>query len=445
MSELPNGWAEARLDMVSDINPGRLAGLEPDQQISFVPMPAVSDTEGEILSPSSRPYGEVSKGYTQFQEGDVIFAKITPCMENGKIAVARALENGVACGSTEFHVLRPLGGISPDYFWRFLRQRSYRVQAEASMTGAVGQRRVPAEFLRTTQMPLPPLCEQKRIVAKIDSLSVKSKRANDHLNHIPRLAEKYKQAVLPAAFRGDFSPGLDREQFENHSLASVTALTFYGPRIAKEAYVADGIPTLRTTDIAEWGRVVPKDPPHVSVSEAEFSKWRFEAGDLMVTRTGATIGKCAVYEDDMGPALPSAYLIPVRLHRREIDPRFAVLFLLSSAGQRQLLDGRTAVAQPNINADAIISLRLPLPPIAEQQSIVKKVDRLFLWVDRLASEAVSARRLIDNLDQAVLAKAFRGELVSQDPSDEPAAELLKRIAAGRADAPKAKRSRSRKE
>jgi type I restriction enzyme, S subunit len=159
MSELPKGWADTTLGDCAVFNPRHDADVLSSTLVSFVPMPAVSDTEGKIVNPSIRPFSEVAKGYTHFQEGDVIFAKITPCMENGKIAVARELENGLACGSTEFHVLRPLADISADYIWRFLRQQSFRGDAEASMTGAVGQRRVPADFLKNSRIPLPPLSE----------------------------------------------------------------------------------------------------------------------------------------------------------------------------------------------------------------------------------------------------------------------------------------------
>src|SRR5437899_281775 len=99
MSALPAGWEDTTLEECAAFNPRHDATVSLDTQVSFIPMPAVSDVEGEIVTPTSRPFSEVAKGYTQFQKGDVIFAKITPCMENGKIAVARSLESGVACGS----------------------------------------------------------------------------------------------------------------------------------------------------------------------------------------------------------------------------------------------------------------------------------------------------------------------------------------------------------
>lgn len=205
MSGLPQGWQDAAIEELVIVNPKRDRDISPDVEISFVPMPAVNDVTGEIENPQPRCFSEVSKGYTHFRSGDVIFAKITPCMENGKIAVARELTNGIACGSTEFHVLRPRDGISADYLWRFLRQQSFRVDAERAMTGAVGQRRVPLEYLKKARVPVAPLREQRRIVAKIDSLSSKSKRARDQLDHIPRLVEKYKQAILTVAFRGELT------------------------------------------------------------------------------------------------------------------------------------------------------------------------------------------------------------------------------------------------
>jgi type I restriction enzyme, S subunit len=202
MSELPKGWVEIMLEQLCSFNPRHNALTDRQTKISFVPMPAVCDREGIILPHETRFLEEVWKGYTHFQDNDVIFTKITPCMENGKISLATRLHNGLACGSTEFHVLRPSGAVLSEYLWRFLRQVDFRKEAERSMTGAVGQRRVPVQFLKEANLPLPPLPEQHRIVAKLDSLFTRSRRAREALERVPGLCERYKQAVLAAACSG---------------------------------------------------------------------------------------------------------------------------------------------------------------------------------------------------------------------------------------------------
>jgi type I restriction enzyme S subunit len=121
VSGLPKSWSFQELGSLCDFNPKHSRDIARSTPVTFVPMPAVDEVEGKITTPSIRPLDEVWKGFTHFAEGDVLFAKITPCMENGKAAVARALTNGLGCGSTEFHVLRSKGMLDPHYLWRFLR------------------------------------------------------------------------------------------------------------------------------------------------------------------------------------------------------------------------------------------------------------------------------------------------------------------------------------
>src|SRR5205814_833556 len=122
-------------------------------------------------------------GYTAFQEGDVLFAKITPCMENGKVAVARSLASNIGFGSTEFHVLRPEKGIDPQLLFYYLLQESFRQNARANMTGSAGQLRVPAAYLANTLYSLAPLAEQRRIVAAIEQQFSRLDAAIESLNH----------------------------------------------------------------------------------------------------------------------------------------------------------------------------------------------------------------------------------------------------------------------
>lgn len=150
-----------RLSDVAQINPRfDKTSLADDALVSFVPMAAVGAADGQIDASTTRPFGEVKKGYTPFREGDVLFAKVTPCMENGKMAVARGLKNGVGFGSSEFHVLRPTERVDAKYLYHFVSSESFRKEAARHMTGAVGLRRVPTAFLSDAELPLVDLDEE---------------------------------------------------------------------------------------------------------------------------------------------------------------------------------------------------------------------------------------------------------------------------------------------
>jgi type I restriction enzyme, S subunit len=184
-NKLPTGWTIESLNELCILNPRHDNHLSDDVEVSFVPMAAVDEQTGTIsLEVELRKLGEVRKGYTHFANGDVIFAKITPCMENGKSAIAKNLCNGLACGSTEFYTLRGYGAISPQYLHPFLRQNSYIQNASRNMTGVVGHRRVTKDFILSTSIPLPPLNEQKRIVTKIEALQTRSTAVKEELEAI---------------------------------------------------------------------------------------------------------------------------------------------------------------------------------------------------------------------------------------------------------------------
>lgn len=151
------GWGITTLGKCCVLNPKRPKGINDDLAVSFVPMPAVSE-QGEIDCTDIKPYSEVKKGFTYFAEHDVLFAKITPCMENGKGAVAEGLSNGIGAGSTEFHVLRPIEGKSNPY-WLYIITMfdGFRKDARKVMTGTGGQLRVPINYLNEYPITLPPI------------------------------------------------------------------------------------------------------------------------------------------------------------------------------------------------------------------------------------------------------------------------------------------------
>ena len=147
--KLPHGWIKTTLGEVCAINPPmRFDHLVPDDtEVSFVPMAAVEQETGRLDASQTRTLASVRRGYRAFRENDVLFAKITPCMENGKIALAAGLKNGLAYGSTEFLVFRPYAGVLPRFVLHYLLQPSLRKKAERQMTGVVGQKRVPSRSL----------------------------------------------------------------------------------------------------------------------------------------------------------------------------------------------------------------------------------------------------------------------------------------------------------
>ena len=158
-----------KLKEVCIINP-KSPGFPEDLKVSFVPMPKIGEN-GEFDPSDVKEYREVKKGFTYFQNGDVLFAKITPCMENGKGAIANGMKNGVGFGSTEFHVLRPLADyISNKWLFYLLSWPAFRKEAEKNMTGSAGQKRVPKTFLEEYTLTIPALKEQQKIADVLDKI-----------------------------------------------------------------------------------------------------------------------------------------------------------------------------------------------------------------------------------------------------------------------------------
>jgi len=174
-SNLFSKYNKIELSQLAQTNPskGEIADLDKNTLVSFIDMPSVSN-DGYIVNKTDRKYSEIKNGsYTYFRENDIIVAKITPCMENGKCALANNLTNGIALGSSEFHVIRANNDIvNTKYLFTLLNRKSVRIEAEKGMTGASGHRRVPISFYESLQIPIPPFSEQQKIVAEIEKIEV---------------------------------------------------------------------------------------------------------------------------------------------------------------------------------------------------------------------------------------------------------------------------------
>ena len=205
--DLPEGWVKVRLAEICAINP-RIdkTRIDSDSMVSFVPMSAVEAETGKINISTTRSFETVRKGYTPFLQDDILFAKITPCMENGKMAIVPELPNTYGFGSTEFHILRPFAGINPRLIYYSVSRRSFRFHAERNMTGAVGQKRVPAIVLESYEIGLPSTDEQTEIVRILDRRLEAAERLNAAINSSLNRAETLRQSILKQAFSGQLVP-----------------------------------------------------------------------------------------------------------------------------------------------------------------------------------------------------------------------------------------------
>lgn len=196
---IESGWPLRLLSDVAEVNP-RPAKLDSEEAVSFVPMAAVEATSGMIVDATTRPVRDIGAGYKQFRRGDVIFARITPCMQNGKSAVFGG-EHDYGYGSTEFHVLRPGDEVLADWLHTIVRTRDFRSAAAERFTGTAGQQRVPADFLTSKAIPVPPLESQAAVIATLTAQRARF----THLEERRARSRTVTAALLPAALNEAFS------------------------------------------------------------------------------------------------------------------------------------------------------------------------------------------------------------------------------------------------
>lgn len=199
-------WELTTLQQIADINPKtELPKLLDDEVVSFLPMSCLQEESLNYIEQQAS-FGKVKKGYTKFQNNDILFAKITPCMENGKGCIVTGLNHGIGFGSTEFHVLRCHKDTFPKFIYYFIIQRSFRAEAKNNMSGAVGQQRISADFLKLHPIYIPSLPEQKAIVAKIEKAFASADKAQTAISAALQQAKQLKQSILKRAFEGKLVP-----------------------------------------------------------------------------------------------------------------------------------------------------------------------------------------------------------------------------------------------
>jgi type I restriction enzyme S subunit len=336
---------------------------------------------------------------------------------------------GAFCG-----VLRPVELIEPKFFGYFFRTRYYRNTISELAAGS-NINNLKNEHFEQIQVPIPPLNEQKRIVAKLEKLLGKVEAAQERLDKIPVILKRFRQSVLAAAcsgkLTGDWRNSAPSEElpadWQNATLGQHTELITKGasPKWQGINYAESGV-LFVTSENVGVGKMLLDKPKFV---EKEFSirqkRSILQRGDLLTNIVGASIGRSAIYDREDVANINQAVAL-IRLNKG-ISRNYVLMVLNSPILVQHMNEEKVDVARANLSLKDVAAFPLPLPPIEEQKEIVRRVEDLFKFADQIEERYKKARTYTDKLTQSILAKAFRGELVPQDPMDEPASALLKRI------------------
>jgi type I restriction enzyme S subunit len=475
---LPNGWAKATIADIADTQLGKMLDA--------------AKNKGRLV----RYLRNINVRWGEFDLSDVQEMRVTPdelshfAVRDGDIFVCEGGEPGRAAvwrnGDQDLifqkalHRLRVLDGIQPDYLAQYVRFAVTKHEFSGLLTGTT-IKHLPQVALQRMDVAVPPAAEQRRIVAKLDILTARLTRARAELDRVPTLAKQLRKQSVCEAFDGsltanwriangnptvltddalneaylretgsarrkpsaqiEWRPSFDLpSSWRWVSIDQIVTQVQYGSS-AKTSSDADGVPVLRMGNIQQ-GKLDWTDLKYLPRDHDEFPDLLLNEGDLLFNRTNSfeLVGKSAVCKQLDRPTSFASYLI--RIRPSGILPELLAAYLNSPIARSWI--ERVAsqqVGQANVNGSKLKALGIPLPPLTEQIEMLERLNIAFTRADRLEAEAARARALLDRLEAAILAKAFRGELVPQDPNDEPASVLLDRIRAERAAAPKPKRGR----
>lgn len=458
MSELPRGWVEATIGEVCNyIQRGkspkyvessalpvinqkcvRWAGID-ERYLKYVdPEQWSSWTEERFLAPDDVLWNSTGTGTI------------------GRAALFKGLQTADrAVVDSHVTILRPNGAATGTFLHRFIQSPSVQAAIVDMQSGTTNQVELNRAEIIATALPLPPLAEQKRIVAKLDALSAKSARARTELARIETLVSRYKQAVLTKAFSGELTAVQFAEvdggrrlghpphwkQMQLGEIADIKSGITLGKKRKPDEQLLE-LPYLRVANV-QRGWLDLREIKTIEVTAKEADALFLREGDVLMNEGGDRdkLGRGWVWDGQIPDCIHQNHVFRVRLASGTVPPCF-LSYYANEFGQKHFFDeGKQTTNLASISKSKLSAMTVPIPPFEEATEIVRRIESAFARIDRLAKEAKRALELVGRLDDAILTKAFRGELVPQDENDEPAELLLTRIRAEREKAPKAKRGR----
>jgi type I restriction enzyme S subunit len=368
---------------------------------------------------------------TRVEPGDVLLTIVGTI---GRIAIVPAntqkftLQRSVA-------VLRPIL-VDPRYF-AYAMESPHLQKCLADNAKGTAQKGIYLKSLSRVEIPISPLNEQKRIADKLDVILARVNACRERLDRVPAILKRFRQAVLAAATSGKLTNGWREEHgefdaWQERRIEDVTTKVGSGatPRGGEQSYKTNGIPLIRSMNVVFFG--FKRDGmAYLDESQAhDLRHVEVKGKDVLLNITGASIGRVTLAPQELEGARVNQHVCIIR-PTMELLPEFLCWFLSAPTMQRVIGAENYGVTRQALTKQQILDFQVPVPKLAEQHEIVRRVDALFSYADRLEARYKDACVHVEHLTPALLAKAFCGELVPRDPNDEPASELLNRIRAER--------------
>jgi len=345
-------------------------------------------------------------------------------------------------------IVRAAPELDARYLFNWIKGPEVQSKIEEMCDGTTNQIELSRTAIAATAIPIAPREEQTRIANQLDTLLTRIQSCNDRFDAIPALLKRFRQAVLEAAVTGaltkDWRTNADFEVKEV-ALRELGAISGGLTKNSKRDSLPLRKPYLRVANVhADNLRL--GDVTKIGLTPAEYEKTRLQYGDLLIVEGNGSldhIGRVAMWRGELAECCHQNHLIRWRAGP-EAHANYVLLWLLSPTGRTQIVNAASSsTGLHTLSVSKVGSLTLRMPSPEEQAEIVRRVEAFFALADRIEARATAARTQAQRLSPLVLSKAFRGELVQQDPQDEPASVLLQRLAATSPAKAKASRGRPR--